>query len=137
MANFNKWIGLGNLTRDPELRYAAKGTAVCNFGMAINRKYQETEEVLFVNLTAFGKQAETISQYCRKGSSILVEARIKNESYTNKAGVKVDKLAFIVESFQFVGGKKAEGAETAPAPATTEAPAEGGHGPAGDDDVPF
>jgi len=81
MANFNKVILAGNLTRDPELKYTSKGTAIASFGMAINRKWKsetgETkEEVTFVDIDAFARQAEVVSQYFKKGRPILIEGRL-------------------------------------------------------------
>ena len=82
MANFNKVILAGNLTRDPELRYTPKGTAIANFGLAINRKWksesgESKEEVTFVDVEAWDRQGEVIAQYFKKGSPILVEGRLK------------------------------------------------------------
>lgn len=108
MASFNKVILLGNLTRDPQFKTLASGTAVCEFGMAVNRKYtadgEKREDVTFVDITAFGKQAETINQYCTKGKQLLVEGRLKFDTWEDKQGGKRSKLSVIVEGFQFVGG---------------------------------
>ena len=89
MANFNKVILAGNLTRDPELRYTPKGTAVVKFGMAINRTWksetgESKEEVTFVDVDAWGRQAEVIAQYMRKGRPILVEGRLQLDSWEDK-----------------------------------------------------
>jgi single-strand DNA-binding protein len=89
MANFNKVILMGNLTRDPELRYTPKGTAVARIGLACNRKWKsETgemkEEVTFVDVDAFGKTAETIGQYLKKGRPILIEGRLRYETWEDK-----------------------------------------------------
>ena len=158
MASFNKVILLGNLTRDPELRYTPKGQAVAKIGLAVNRSYKtetgETrEEVTFIDIDAWGKQAELIGQYLRKGSPLFLEGRLKLDQWDDKnTGQKVSKLRVVMETFQFVGGNRGEGgAPGAPAggppqghsappprpsrPAPSEAPADG---PAGDvDDVPF
>ena len=82
MASFNKVILMGNLTRDPELRYTPKGTAVAKLGLAVNRVWRDAEgqqqdETTFVDVDAFGKQAETLGQYMQKGRPILVEGRLK------------------------------------------------------------
>ncbi len=146
MASFNKIILVGNLTRDPELRYTPKGTAVVKIGLAVNHKWRteagETkEEVTFVDVDAFGKQAETIAQYLKKGRPILVEGRLKLHSWIEKeTQAKKSKLGVVLESFQFLDyGKKEEG-ESAPAPRTRPAaaarPAEDAPAPE-DDDVPF
>lgn len=111
MASFNKVFVMGNLTRDVQLKYLPNQTALAEFGMAINRKYrtaggEEREEVVFVDLTAFGKQAETLNQYCKKGKALFVEARLKYEQWDDKqTGAKRSKLALVVENFQFVGGR--------------------------------
>tara|TARA_Y100001934_G_scaffold244227_1_gene301533 strand:+ start:1112 stop:1576 length:465 start_codon:yes stop_codon:yes gene_type:complete len=99
---------MGNLTRDPELRTFASGTAVCNFGMAINRNFTDREgnrreETTFVDLESFGKQAETISRYMKKGSGIFIEGRLKLDQW-EKDGEKRSKLKITLENFQFVGG---------------------------------
>lgn len=115
MASFNKVILMGNLTRDPELRVpSSTGNPLCNFGLAVNRRYRVNEEMreetTFVDLTAFGKQAEVIAKYCSKGSSILVEGRLKLDQWESQNGEKRSKLNVIVENFQFTGGR-GEGSE--------------------------
>lgn len=171
MASFNKVILLGNLTRDPELRYTPKGQAVAKLGLAVNRSYKlesgETrEEVTFIDVDAWGKQAELIGQYLRKGNPLFVEGRLKLDQWDDKnTGQKVSKLRVVMENFQFIGGPRgAEGtgapggaggfsggspggpppsvppARPAPrsaAPASPSGP-EGGDAPSGEvDDVPF
>lgn len=113
MASFNKVILLGNLTRDIELRTTQGGTALAKFGMAINRKYstqngEQKEEVCFVDLTAFGRQAEVLNQYVKKGSQLFVEGRLQYSTW-EKDGVKKNKLDVVVENFQFVGGRAGAG----------------------------
>ena len=149
MASFNKVILAGNLTRDPELRYTPKGTAVARLGIACNRKWKsETgelkEEVTFVDVDAFGKTAETIGQYLKKGRPILIEGRLRYETWEDKqTKQKKSKLGVVLENFQFLdsgGGRGAEGAPAASrpagaAPAASE-PAEG-DAPTEGDDVPF
>ncbi|MEI6358269.1 MAG: single-stranded DNA-binding protein [Verrucomicrobiota bacterium] len=158
MANFNKVILAGNLTRDPELRYTPKGTAVAKLGMAINRSWttetgEKREEATFVDVDAFGKQAEVISQYLRKGRSLLVEGRLRLESWDDKqTGAKRSKLGVVLESFSFLdsgnregggGGGSAPQAGAAPAPRpqrpapSAPAPASQDGPPPDDDDVPF
>ena len=150
MANFNKVILAGNLTRDPELRYTPKGTAVAQIGMAINRTWktetgESKEEVTFVDIDAFGRQAEVIAQYMKKGRPFLVEGRLKLDQWEDKnTHQKQSKLKVVLESFSFIdSGRPTEtGAPTAPrskpaaaAPAATTAePAE--EAPP-EDDVPF
>jgi single-strand DNA-binding protein len=113
VANFNKVILLGNLTRDVELRTTQGGTALAKFGMAINRKWstpngEQKEEVCFVDLTAWGRQAEVLSQYVKKGSQLFVEGRLQYSTW-EKDGVKKNKLDVVVENFQFVGGRAGAG----------------------------
>jgi len=115
MASFNKVILMGNLTRDPEMRYTPKGTAVARLGLAVNRRYttesgEAKEEVTFVDVDAWGKQAEVIAQYCRKGSSLLVEGRLRLDQWDDKAtGQKRSKLGVVLEGFQFVGARREDG----------------------------
>jgi single-strand DNA-binding protein len=113
MANYNKVILLGNLTRDIELRYSQSGTAIAKFGLAINRRYtvngEQKEETCFVDLTAFGKQAETLNQYVGKGSPLFVEGRLEYSTWEDKdGGGKRSKLAVVVDNFQFVGAPRGE-----------------------------
>jgi len=116
MSSFNKVILLGNLTRDPELKFTPKGQAVAQIGMAVNRKWkndagQEQEEVTFIDVTAWGKQAELIGQYLKKGNPLFAEGRLKLDQWTDKnSGEKRSKLCVVMESFQFVGGKKEDAA---------------------------
>jgi single-strand DNA-binding protein len=111
MSNFNKVILMGNLTRDPQLRYLANQTAVADFGVACNRRWkgpngEDKEEVTFVDVTAWGKQAEVINQYFQKGKPIFVEGRLKYDTWDDKqGGGKRSKLSVVIENFQFVGGR--------------------------------
>ncbi len=114
MASFNKVILMGNLTRDPELRVpASTGNPLCNFGLAVNRRFrvgeEQREETTFVDMTAFGRQAEVIAKYCSKGSGILVEGRLKLDQWETQTGEKRSKLNVIVENFQFAGRGDGEG----------------------------
>ena len=152
MASFNKVILVGNLTRDPELRYTPKGTAVARLGLAVNRQWktdtgEAREEVTFIDIDAFGRQAEVIGQYCKKGRPIMIEGRLKYETWDDKqTNQKRSKLLVVLESFQFLGDGNRGGGEGAPAGApapaarrpTTEAPPPtDSEGPPLDDDVPF
>jgi single-strand DNA-binding protein len=111
MANFNKVILAGNLTRDPQLRYLPSQMAVVDFGLAVNHKWrtaqgEDREEVLFIDCSCFGKQAETINKYCQKGKPILIEGRLKYETWDDKeSGGKRSKHKVIVDGFQFIGGR--------------------------------
>ena len=116
MANFNKVMLMGNLTRDPQLKYLPNQTAVVEFGLATNRRFklasgEDREEVCFVDCAAFGRTAEVINQYCQKGKPIFVEGRLKYDSWEDKqGGGKRHKLSVVVENFQFVGGRDGAGA---------------------------
>jgi len=160
MANYNKVLLMGNLTRDPELKYTPKGTAIVEIGLAINRKWKsETgeakEEVTFVDVSAFGRTAEVIAQYLKKGRPIMIEGRLKYDQWDDKqTGQKRSKLRVVCESFEFLdsGNRGADGgapgAASAPRPArpaaapSVSAPAPAAEpvdadGPPESDDVPF
>ena len=121
MANLNKVMLMGNLTRDPEVRYTPKGTAIANLGLAVNRVWttesgEKKEEVTFVDIDVWGRQAETIAQYMTKGKPIFIEGRLKLDSWEDKeTHQKKSKLKVVCESFQFIGapGKGAEFSEGA------------------------
>src|SRR5579864_6556919 len=152
MANFNKVILAGNLTRDPELRYTPKGTAIARIGMAINRTWKtetgETkEEVTFVDVDAFGRQAEVIAQYMKKGRPLLIEGRLKLHQWEDKnTHQKQSKLKVVLDGFSFLGSRGEDGAGPAegprPRPAAPSAgspaePVEPAGAPPEEDDVPF
>ncbi len=126
MANFNKVYLMGNLTRDPEMRVTPKGTAICQFGLAISRSWkdesgQTREETAFVDIEAWGKQGEVISKYCSKGRPLFVEGRLKFDQWEDKtSGQKRSKLKVVLENFQFIGGR-GDGAPGG-GPATGDAP---------------
>lgn len=123
MASFNKVILVGNLTRDPELRYTPKGLAIAKIGLAVNRVWkneagESKEEVTFIDVDSFGKQAETIAHYLKKGSPLLVEGRLRLDQWDDKqTGQKRSKLGVVLEGFQFLGGGK--GAEASVGPRAT------------------
>jgi single-strand DNA-binding protein len=148
MANFNKVILAGNLTRDPELRYTPKGTAVARITLAINRTYgggeggEKKEEVSFVDVDVWGRQAEVISQYMKKGRPLLVEGRLKQDTWEDKnTKQKQSKLKVVLESFSFLdsGNRGSDGGPPAPrSPSAAVPPAEPPDSePPQDDDVPF
>ncbi|HEX7859767.1 MAG TPA: single-stranded DNA-binding protein [Verrucomicrobiae bacterium] len=164
MNGFNKVILAGNLTRDPELRYTPSGTAIAKFGLALNRKWKDQsgelkEEVTFVDVDAFGKQAELIGQYLKKGNPLLVEGRLRTDSWEDKqTQQKRSRLGVVLEGMTFIGGGNREGGggdfggggggggsysggapsarprpqQSAPPPSNT-----GGDMPPEEDDVPF
>ena len=115
MASFNKVLLMGNLTRDPQLKYLPSQTAVVEFGVACNRKFrtangEDREEVTFVDVTSFGKQAEVINQYFQKGKPIFIEGRLEYDQWEDKqGGGKRHKLTVVIESFEFVGGRDGGG----------------------------
>src|SRR5256885_16982714 len=115
MPSFNKVLLMGNLTRDPQLKYLPSQTAVAEFGVACNRKFrtaqgEDREEVTFVDCAAFGKQAEVINQYMNKGKPIFIEGRLKYDQWEDKqGGGKRSKLSVVIENFQFVGSREGGG----------------------------
>ena len=115
MAGFNKVILMGNLTRDPEIRYAPNGTPVANFGLAVNRRYRQgeetREEVCFIDIVIFGKQAETCGQYLNKGQGALIEGRLQMRKFETKEGQKVTKHEVVAENVRFLSKRPDPGAE--------------------------
>lgn len=151
MANFNKVLLIGNLTRDPELRYTQDGRALVKFGLAVNRRYkgktqEMVEETTFVDIEGWGAQAETFNRYMKKGRPVFVEGRLRLDSWEGKDGQKRNRLVVVMEGFQFLGQgggvRGDEGARPSKAPVqadeVAEAPPAGG---AGEDynfeDIPF
>jgi single-strand DNA-binding protein len=140
MASFNKVILIGNLTRDPELKFLPKGTGVCNISMAVNRRWkteagEEREDVYFADCKAFGKQAETLSQYVKKGHPLMIEGRLTREEWDDKkSGEKKSATRIMIESFQFLKSRE-EGA--APASRRDAAPAAAPKPDLDGDDLPF
>ena len=114
MANFNKVLLMGNLTKDPELRYTPQGTAVVNLRLAVNRKFKDRnqemkEEVCFVTVVVWDKQAETCNQYLHKGSPIFVEGRLQSRSWEDAAGNKRSTIDVRAERVQFLGAPSGAG----------------------------
>ena len=149
MASFNKVILLGNLTRDPEVRYTPKGSAVTDLGIAVNRQYtlengEKREEVTFVDVTFWGRTAEVAGEYLKKGRPIFIEGRLQLDTWDDKqSGQKRSKLRVVAEGMQLIGarpgggemdenagGARSSGRATAPPPkpAATEPD---------DDEIPF
>ena len=147
MANFNKVLLMGNLTRDPELRYTPKGTAVATIGVAVNRRWkdeagQQREETTFVDVDAFGRTAENIGQYFKKGRPIFIEGRLRFHSWEDKqSGQKRSKLTVTAENFQFMDSQRGGDAGGGDVPTTRSrpdsAPESSDTPPPEDDDVPF
>lgn len=152
-ASFNRVILAGTLTRDPQLRFLGNERAVCNFGLAINRRYrtgdgQQKEETTFVDIEAWGRTAELVGQYLTKGRSALVEGRLKLDNWEDRnTGDKRSKLSVVADTVQFLGGRGegdqaagggggyagAAGGDDAPRSVPPPAPA----GEAMDDEPPF
>lgn len=156
MASLNKVFLVGNLTRDPERSYTPKGMALTKFGMAVNHVYttesgEKREEANFFDIVVWGKQAEAAAQYLSKGRPVLIEGRLKYESWQNDKGEKRSKISVVAERVQFLGSGQRTGGqefrEGGPAPeraerAPAEAPAEDitPEAPAASkekDDIPF
>lgn len=129
MASFNKVLLMGNLTRDPELRYTSGGTAVASFGLAVSRKFKQGEEwkdeVCFVDITVWAKQGENCAEYLSKGSLAFIEGRLNYQTWETDGGQKRSKLEVVANNVQFLtrqGARTDMGGSDAPAAA---------------DDVPF
>jgi len=138
----NKVILIGNLGRDPELRYTPSGKAVASFTMATTEQWtgqdgQKNKKTTWHNIVAWGKQAEVMKEYLKKGRQVYIEGRIDNRSYEKKDGSgKASISEVIVQNFQFLGGPRQETEPAGEANAEPEAPAAEGAA-AGDDDLPF
>lgn len=118
MASFCKVIIMGNLTRDPEIKYTPKGTAVTEIGLAVNRQWKDDggnkmEAVTFIDVTIWSKGAEIVGQYCKKGSPLFVEGRLETDSWDDKeTGKKRSKLKVVADNVQLLpSGQKREGAK--------------------------
>ena len=159
MASYNKVFLLGNLTRDPEVRYTPKGSAVADLGIAVNRQYtldngEKREEVTFVDVTLWGRQAEVAGEYLKKGRSVFIEGRLQLDTWDDKtSGQKRSKLKVIGEMMQMLGGRpggggggpdEGGGGEEAPARSSKSSggsrsapPPKGGSSEPDDDEIPF
>jgi len=152
MANLNRVFLMGNLTRDPELRYLPSNTPVVKIGVAVNRRWrnqqgEQQEETTFVDCESFGRQAEVINQYLRKGRPIFVEGRLRLDQWQDKEGNNRSKMKVVIENFQFVdsradgdggggqggyGEPRGGGNEPPSSPPTSDP-----HQPVPEDDIPF
>jgi single-strand DNA-binding protein len=153
-SSYNKVILLGNCTRDPEVKYTPKGTAVAELGLAVNRTYttdggEKREEVTFVDVTMWGRQAEVAGEYLKKGRPVFIEGRLQLDSWDDKqTGQKRSKLRVVCENFQLLGSREGgggggggEGGGARPSsggsrPSKPAAQSEPSGEPA-DDDIPF
>lgn len=140
MASLNKVILLGNLTRNPELRYTPSGTPVSSFGLAVNRRYRQGEEwkdeVCFVDIVTYGRQAETVGEYLSKGSLALVEGRLQWRSWESEDGQRRSKHEVVASNVQFMPRTRDEGMGRA----SSEGPGGGEEMDLSvpeDDDIPF
>jgi single-strand DNA-binding protein len=111
MANYNKVLLMGNLTRDVEVRFTASNTAVANIGLAVNRRWRNQqsgemqEETTFVDCEAWGRQAETLGKFLRKGRPVFIEGRLRLDQWQDKDGGNRSKLKVVIESFEFIDSK--------------------------------
>lgn len=150
MASFNKVILLGNLTRDPEVRYTPKGTAVTDLGLAVNRTYtadngEKREEVTFVDVTFWGRTAEVAGEYLKKGRPVFVEGRLQLDSWDDKqSGQKRTKLKVIGENMQMLGAPRGGGggggdeeSSGGSRPSRPAAPPKAAPSEPDDDEIPF
>src|SRR5947209_5228588 len=150
MASFNKVILLGNLTRDPEIRYTPKGSAVCDLGIAINRQYtlengERREEVTYVDVVLWARLAEIAAEYLKKGRPVFIEGRLQLDTWDDKqSGQKRSKLRVIGETMQLLGGRPpgagggaAESGESRPAKTTTPPPKPAAGAEPDEDEIPF
>ncbi|HEX4666818.1 MAG TPA: single-stranded DNA-binding protein [Chthoniobacterales bacterium] len=153
MASYNKVLLLGNLTRDPEVRYTPKGTAVTDLGIAVNRQYtldsgEKREEVTFVDVTFWGRTAEVAGEYLKKGRPVFIEGRLQLDTWDDKqTGQKRSKLKVMGEAMQMLGSRPGSGGDDAPneeprgrstGAARSSSPPKGGPAAEPDDDeIPF
>lgn len=139
MANFNRVFLMGNLTRDPQLSYTPNQTAVVDFGIATNRRWtgqdgSQREETCFVDCRMFGKRAEVINKYCKRGNPLFVEGRLTFDSWEAQDGSKRSKLRVTVENFEFIAGS---GGGTGQSRQSTGGMDSGPTQQAVEDDIPF
>src|SRR5574342_243182 len=116
MTSFNKVILMGNLTRDPEVRYTPNGIAVASFAIAVNRKYKQgdetKEEVSYIDIVVFGKQAESCGQYISKGDSVLIDGRLQQRRWETEDGQKRSKVEVVAQSVNFMPKRSPSGLGT-------------------------
>ena len=132
MVDFNRVFLAGNLVRDPEMRYTPSGTAVASFSLAVNRRYRQEgelkEEVSYIEVVAYGKVGETSGSYLKKGRAVLVEGRIQQRRWETQEGEKRSKVEIVANRVHFLGPRREEATEEAPAASSTNTV---------DDDIPF
>ena len=143
MANLNKVMIMGRLTKDPDLRYTPNGTAVCDMSVAINRSFKDQsgekkDETVFLDVVVWQKQAENCAEYLKKGREVFIEGRLQQDRWETKDGQKRSKILVVAQTVQFMGGGRGEGGggrEEAPAGPADAAPEEGA--PSAGGDYPF
>ncbi len=140
MVSYNKIILIGNLTKDPEIRYTPSGTAVANFRLAVNHRYKQgeelKEEVCFIDVVVFGKQAENCGQYLNKGQSVVVDGRLQERRWESEDGQKRSKHEVVAQAVRFMPRRSAAGPEAGAKGETMPEEGEGATGGA-EGDVPF
>jgi len=147
MASYNRVLLMGNLTRNPEIRYTPSGTAVVDLGLAVNESFKNkagevVEQVCYVDVVVWGRQAETASEYLQKGSPVFVEGRLQLDQWENQQGEKRSKLRVRADRVQFLGGSggnRSTESSAAPVGAPATQPVAPAPTPEADDDedVPF
>jgi len=143
MANLNKVLLLGNVTRDPEVRYTPKGSAVCDLGVAVNRAYttdsgEKREEVTFVDVTLWGRTAEVASEYLKKGRPVFIEGRLQMDTWDDKqTGQKRTRLRVVAENMQLLGGRPQGGGDTGESRQTSAPPKKPAASEPDEDEIPF
>ena len=143
MASYNKVILMGNLTRDPELKYLPSGTAVAKFGMAVNESYTDKEsgekkdDVCFIDMTAWGRQAEIVNEYLQKGSPVFIEGKLNFNSWQTDDGQNRSKLEVTALRIQFIGGRQDDSDNGSGGHEESLAPPAESPSTVVDDDVPF
>jgi len=136
MSTLNKCFLVGNLTRDPEMKYSASGTAICRFGLAVNQTLKDKKVTEFFNIVAFGKTGEVCQKFLAKGRPVLVEGHLHNNSYETHDGQKRTSLEIIADNVQFLGsGQQQERRQQNEPDAPEPDPNEPAYGP--NDSIPF
>ncbi len=138
MASMNLVVLMGNLTRDPELKFIPSGQAVCNFSIATNRKWKSAngewkEDVSYIKIVVWGKSGEACGEYLKKGSACLVEGRLQSRSWETDKGEKRSTLEVMAQSVKFIGSRRENSGQAEHEPGTETAIGDGGS----DDDIPF
>jgi len=142
MANYNRVLLMGNLTRNPEVRYTPSGTAVADLGLAVNETFKNkagetVEQTCFVDVVVWGRQAETVSEYLRKGSPVFVEGRLQLDQWENQQGEKRSKLRVRADRVQFLSASGRGGGDAGASAPSPQGGAEETPASQENDDIPF